>query len=98
MKRCPNLGGDWTLSEVIFDVPQVQRQIQQLEERSAAPDFWSDPNAANKDFRKLSRLRDLLSPFLKLQKAERDISELYEMLKDEPSPEIEKEADAMAIA
>lgn len=48
--------------------------------------------------RKLSQMRDLISPFLKLDKTERDISELYEMLVGEDSPELEKEADDMAIA
>lgn len=37
-------------------------------------------------------------PFTELDKSERDISELYDMLKAEPSPELEKETDQMAAA
>lgn len=45
----------------------------------------------------LSRLRNIANPFLVLDKAERDIDELYQLLKLEDDPETEKEADRMAI-
>lgn len=98
MKRCPPPGGGWTLSEVIFDLPKLQKQIALLEGESENPDFWNDPGAANKSLRRLSALRDIAGPFLALQKTERDIAELYEMLKAEPDAELELEADRMAIA
>ncbi|HTQ09045.1 MAG TPA: peptide chain release factor 2 [Fimbriimonadaceae bacterium] len=96
-KRCPRLVGDWTLSEVIFDLPHIRTQIAELEERSASPEFWNDPTEANKSLQKLSRLRAIANPFEELSKTERDISELYELLKDDPSPDVEKEADEMAV-
>lgn len=46
---------------------------------------------------KLSRLKNIAAPFLELAKTERDIAELYELLKEESDPETEKEADRMAI-
>lgn len=82
--------------EVIFDLPRLHAQISELERRSESPDFWSDPASANKDHQRLSRLRDILEPFAELDKAEQDISELYAMLKEDPSPEVEEDADAMA--
>jgi len=97
-KRCPRLAGDWTLSEVIFDLPQLRTQIAELEGRSASQEFWDDPTEANKSLQRLSRLRGIAQPFNELSKTERDITELYEMLRDEPSPDVEGEADAMAIA
>lgn len=96
MKRCPSLAGDWTLSEVIFDLDSLQRQIRELEERSSEPNFWDDPDSANKLFKKLTRLKNILSPFSELDKTQRDIDELYEMLREDPSPDMEKEADQMA--
>jgi peptide chain release factor 2 len=98
MKRCPRLEGDWTLLEVIFDLPHLQRQITELEELSSSQDFWNDPTEANKTLQKLSRLRAIATPFNELSKTERDISELYEMLRDDPSPDVEKEAEQMAVA
>ena len=97
MKRCLSLGGGWTLSEVIFDLDSLQRQIKELEERSSDPNLWDDPDSANKVFKKLTRLKNILAPFAVLDKTQRDIEELYEMLHDDPSPEMEKEADQMAI-
>src|SRR5437868_8987 len=91
------LARESTLSEVIFDLPNLQQQIQNLEAKSAQPDFWSDPSSANQDLRRLSRLKDIFTPYQALRKTERDIAELYEMLRQEPSPDLEKEADQMAV-
>ena len=83
--------------EVIFDVPRVRKQIETLERASESPDFWSDPSSANRQLRQLSKFRDLLAPFLELDKTERDLSELYALLKEDPSPEMEAEADEMTV-
>jgi peptide chain release factor 2 len=84
--------------EVIFDLPRLQSQIAELEKKQEDPDFWNDPAAANKDLRRLSSLKNLATPLQKLQKTERDIAELYDLLKEEPADDIEKEADGMALA
>lgn len=97
MKRCPRLAGDWTLSEVIFDLDRLQSQIKELEDLSSQAEFWNDPTSANKTLQKLSRLRNFVAPWKELDKTERDISELYEMLHDDPNPEFEREADEMAL-
>jgi peptide chain release factor 2 len=98
MKRCPVPARGWTLSEVIFDLPRLQKQIEELEARSAEPDFWDDPTSANKIFQTLSRLKDTLQPYLDLQKTERDIQELFEMLEEEPNDELRREAEQMALS
>ena len=97
MKRCPGREGDWTLSEVIFDVRRLQEQITELEEESAHPDFWSDHAAANKKLQRLSKLKSRIQPFLALDKMERELRELYELIELEPNPEFEQEADRMAV-
>src|SRR5687768_4252695 len=96
MRRCPRLEGDWTLLEGIFDLPHLRSEIQQLDDRSTQPEFWSDPPAANRALQRLSRLKGIAQPYDELVKTERDISELYDLLRDDPSPEVEKEADALA--
>jgi len=96
MKRCLTPNGVWTLSGGIFDVPRVEADIAKLEEAAAVPDLWNDPAAANKTLQQLSRLKNLLAPFKQLEKTERDIAELNEMLAAEPSAEMQQEADAMA--
>lgn len=98
MKRCPRRGVVWTLSGGIFDLDRRLSNIRELEAKSELPDFWNDSASANKDLRRLSQIRDLVNPFLRLDKTERDISELYEMLKLERSESMERETDSMAIA
>lgn len=83
--------------EVIFDLPALRQQINELEEQSASQTFWDDPSLANKTLQRLSRLKGILTPFAALDKTERDIAELFEMLKLEPDSSLEKEADSMAI-
>jgi peptide chain release factor 2 len=89
--------GGWTLLEVIFDLPHIKHQVSELEKETESQDFWADPAAANKLLKKLTRLRNIVQPFEALSKTEKDIGELYEMLRAEPSPDVEKEADQMAI-
>lgn len=95
-KRCRMLLRGSTLSEVIFDLPHLQKQIAELEEKSSQTEFWNDPTSANKDLQRLSRLRDILAPYKALRKTADDVLEFYEMLREDPSPEVEKEADQMA--
>lgn len=98
MKRCPRREVAWTLLEVIFDLPRLRQLIDELEQRSEAPDFWNDSTAANRELRRLSQLRDRLAPYERLTKADQDIAEFYELLKLDPSPQVEAETDQMALA
>jgi peptide chain release factor 2 len=74
----------------------MQRELEELEARQADADFWLDSAAANKTLQRLSRIRGNATPFLELDKAERDVQELYEMLREEPDVATEAEADTMA--
>jgi peptide chain release factor 2 len=96
MKRCQRHVRALTLLKVIFDLASLRLQITSLEEQSASLTFWDDPSAANKTLQRLSRLKDILNPFAELDKTERDVAELYEMLKIEADADLEKEADSMA--
>lgn len=81
----------------IFDLPNLERQIASLEAKTVEPNFWDDPTSANRDFQRLSRLKEILQPHRGLSKTLADIQEIYAMLEAEPSPEVEKEADQMAF-
>lgn len=98
MKRCPPPRGDWTLLGGIFDLPKLDAEIKRLETLQEDPNFWNEPDAANKLLRKLSSLKSRVAPMKALQKTYDDIVEMYELLKLEASDEFEKETDAMAIA
>ncbi len=89
--------GDWTLLEVIFDLHHLQTQLTELDARSSELDFWNDPDFANKTLQKAARIRGVAQPYLQLDKAEQDIAELYEMLRQEADTDTEREADQMAL-
>ena len=97
MKRCLSREGDWTLSEVIFDLVRLQHQIAVLEQRTQEPGFWDDPTSANKDMKELSRLRDIVVPFSELRAREREIADWNELLQLEPNEELRTETDETAI-
>ncbi|MBS1704536.1 MAG: peptide chain release factor 2 [Armatimonadetes bacterium] len=80
-----------------LDRDRLRKVITELEAQSAEPTFWDDPKAANKLLQQLSRHRDTLQPFEALEKTEKDIQELFDMLKDDPNEDFEKEAETMAI-
>src|SRR5690606_35090214 len=97
MKRCPVREVAWTLFEVIFDLPRLQSQLKELEERQAFPGFWDDAAEAQKVLQKSARLRDLINPFVTLDKRERDIQEFFEILKEEPDEDLQIEAERNAL-
>lgn len=98
MKRCPGRGIAWTLSGGIFDLPRLQSQLKELEERQAAPGFWDNATEAQKVLQRSARLRDLINPFVALDDRERLIQEYFEMLKAEPDEELQAEAERDALA
>lgn len=81
----------------IFDLDNLEKQIRSLEQESESPNFWDDPAAAQKILQKLSRLRGIVAPHAELTKRGAEIVDFYEMLKEEPDAELEKEADRLAI-
>ncbi|MFZ4507082.1 MAG: peptide chain release factor 2 [Fimbriimonas sp.] len=95
--RSRGLGAASTPSGGIFDLGNLQTQIQELEELSAQQDFWNDPTAANKILQKISRMKGIAAPYLELDKRSTEIAEFYEMLRLETDAELEKEADRTAI-
>ncbi|NLX10037.1 MAG: peptide chain release factor 2, partial [Chloroflexi bacterium] len=42
----------------VFDVAQTASEVETLEAESTQPDFWSDPDAAQRTMRRLARLRE----------------------------------------
>lgn len=98
MKRCREPGGDSTLSGGIFDLPGLQHQISEIETQQAEPSFWDDPDAAQKQMKRLARLREKANPFLALDRRLADIEEFREMLSLEPDEALEAESDANALA
>jgi peptide chain release factor 2 len=58
---------------------------------------WSDPVAAERAFRQLSKLKATLNPIEELSRRERDLAETFEMLAEEPDEDLLREAERQAV-
>lgn len=82
---CRNSGG-------IFDVPQLEDTIADIDKRMEAPDFWNDQNAAQKTVREASRLRGKLQPFMKLEERMQNIEAGIELAREFDDADSAREA------
>ncbi|MBN1484711.1 MAG: peptide chain release factor 2 [Chloroflexia bacterium] len=80
----------------MFDLPGKEEEFAQLEQRSLGPDFWQEPQQAQEDMRRLTRLREQLDHWHSLERQRAELQELLELaeLDEEQSmvAEIEREA------
>jgi peptide chain release factor 2 len=79
----------------VFDIPKLTDELHDLEQRSAEPGFWDDPQGAQKAMRRLSRLKRTVTPWHDAMHRLNDAVELAEMDDDELAADLSKEADAM---
>jgi len=66
-----------------------------LEEQSASPDFWDDPDSAQRAMRQAARLRSSVKTWLETRQRVRDALELAELEDDSMAEELAAEADAL---
>ena len=83
---CANCGG-------FFDVEKLQKDLDVIEARMAAPDFWSNRDRAQVDVEEVSRLRSLVNPFQELEREIEDFSALQELAAEENDPGHRAHAD-----
>ncbi|MGI6227376.1 MAG: peptide chain release factor 2 [Peptococcales bacterium] len=71
-----------------LDIGSKLQQIEQLEEKIGAPDFWDNPEEAQKTMQMLTRLKDKMEEINGLSAKLGDIEVLYELGKEEGEEEI----------
>ncbi|MCS7070504.1 MAG: PCRF domain-containing protein, partial [Anaerolinea sp.] len=75
-----------------LDIEGKTRRIEQLEAQAAAPDFWSNPDTAQKVMQQIARLRGEVEHWNKLLTQLRDAVELAQL--EDPSVVDELTAEA----
>jgi peptide chain release factor 2 len=83
------------LSRDIFDLPKLKQQLESLESVTHSPDFWSDPDKAQRHMREISALKARIDPVEKLKKTLSDIEELRLLLEETDDSETEVEIEEM---
>jgi peptide chain release factor 2 len=79
----------------VFDVAGKEQQIAQLEEQSAAPDFWNDPRPAQHAMQRLSRLKNEVTRWREIQSRINDALELASMDDESLADDLTVEVDAL---
>ena len=86
----------WKASGGIFDIPQKEARLKELERRLEDPSLWSDPETARQVSQEAARLRRTVDTFRSLESDLRGLLELMEELPAEErealKPELEEAA------
>lgn len=68
--------------EAIDRVADKQRELAVLQQRSAAPEFWNDPQQAKEISRQIDELKTAVDTFFELKKRMEDAGALFELCKE----------------
>ncbi|MDW8060485.1 MAG: peptide chain release factor 2 [Thermomicrobium sp.] len=83
---------------VRLDLPGKRQQIDQLEQETADPELWQDPQRAQQLLRRLSQLRELVSEWESLSQQARDLVELRALASEDLELANDVEREAVAVA
>lgn len=81
----------------VFDLANDEREIDDLERRSADPSYWDDQTTAQNEMRRLGELKSRVENWTSAEKTTADMLDLLEMAEGEPEmlAEIETERDEL---
>lgn len=71
------LSPSWKICGGFFEIDKLVSEIQALEQKSVAPDFWDNPQEAQQILKELQRKKDTLESW---QNLDRDLADLKEFL------------------
>lgn len=80
----------------VFDLASKEQELAQLEEQSAAPDLWSDPEQAQNLLKQLADLRQEVTSWKNLSSRATELGDLLEMAVEEGEESLAQELEASA--
>ncbi|MDO8643739.1 MAG: peptide chain release factor 2 [bacterium] len=80
-----------------FDLDQKEVRLQSLEQEALSPDFWNDQKKAKAVSKEKKQLESVVEHFHQLEKLSEETSFLFEMLKEEKDPDLQKEGEEKII-
>jgi peptide chain release factor 2 len=93
------LGATLASIESVLNLPDLEKQIAELEDQASAPDLWEDPDAAQKVTSRLSQLQSDLAKVRALRQRIEDMPILLELAEAESDAaahaEAERELDSL---
>jgi len=90
---------NWKRCEVIFEIENRQKRLEELEKSASRQDLWDQPDRARDLLKEKTRVETTIERFKKLEGAARDLEELYEIAREEADEktlaELEGDADGL---
>jgi peptide chain release factor 2 len=80
----------WRNSGGLFDVETKLSALARIEAKMGQPNFWNEPEAAQRQMQELKRLKAVVEPMTRLQRRSDDLAELHALAAEE------KDADTLA--
>jgi len=84
----------------VFDIPKKEQEVARLEVEAASPEFWADPERAQRTMRQLDELRDQVRTWRGLEKQAEELLGLLELARQEGDEamlaDIERDAERVA--
>jgi peptide chain release factor 2 len=87
---------NWKRCEVIFEIENQQKRLEELEISASRQDLWDQPDRARDLLKEKTRVEATIERFKKLEIAARDLEELYEMAREEAEEKTLAELDGDA--
>ena len=88
--------------ENVFDIPDKENRIKELEQLSARDDLWGDPEKARDILRKKTRLDAIVGQWRRLEASAEDLEILHGLAKDENDEaalaEVDRDLDSLQAA
>ena len=78
----------------VFDLPNKEIVVAELEKESAESDFWNDPQPAQRKMQQMGRLRDTVTLWRGMESRSRDLLELTELAIEEGDSSLEEQLEA----
>ncbi|MBP1720542.1 MAG: bacterial peptide Chain Release Factor 2 [Deltaproteobacteria bacterium] len=87
---------NWKRCEVIFEIENRQKRLEELEKSTSRQDLWDQPDRARDLLKEKTRVEATIERFKKLESAARDLEELYEIAREEADEKTLAELDSDA--
>ncbi len=91
--------GNWKRSEVIFEIDNRRKRLEELEASTARQDLWEQPEKARELLKEKTRLETTLERFAQLERMARDLEELFEIAREESDEktlaDVERDVDRL---
>jgi peptide chain release factor 2 len=87
---------NWKRCEVIFEIENQQKRLEELEISASRQDLWDQPDRARDLLKEKTRVEATIERFKKLEIAARDLEELYEIAREEAEEKTLAELDGDA--